>query len=77
MMNILNILLYSWITNMHKIYIISRIQVYMIFDKIISNEGNKKYSFFSVIIKIVNLDATIYSSEIIFRKLREGVPRGH
>ena len=46
MMNILNILLYSWITNMHKIYIISRIQVYMIFDKIISNEGNKKYSFF-------------------------------
>ena len=49
----------------------------MIFDKIISNEGNKKYSFFSVIIKIVNLDATIYSSEIVFRKLREGVPRGH
>ena len=62
---------------MHKIYIISRIQVYMIFDKIISNEGNKKYSFFSVIIKIMNLGATIYSSEIIFRKLREGVPTGH
>ena len=48
----------------------------MIFDKIISNEG-KKNTLFSVIIKIVNLDAIIYSSEIIFRKLREGVPRGH